>query len=84
MFFQYGEKIDSMHTIQPPPGKKKKADTEGTDKVTNQDVENTVNTGNSEDSTITESEQIVNEQSQDQAINGSDGSPEISRDEFLD
>ncbi|HEY1055161.1 MAG TPA: hypothetical protein VGE24_08505 [Emticicia sp.] len=73
-----------MQTIHQPPGKKKKADTEGTGKVTNQDVENTVNTGTSEDSTTTESEQIVNEQSQDQTINGSDGSPEISRDEFLD
>jgi len=73
-----------MQTIHQPPGKKKKADSEETGKVINQDVENTVNTGTSEDLTTTESEQIVNEQSQDQTINGSDGSPEISRDEFLD
>jgi hypothetical protein len=73
-----------MKYFNDPPVNKKKKKLNKEPEVTNGHVENTVESPGNNDSTITESEQIVNEQSQDQAVNSSDRLNESGREEFLD
>lgn len=73
-----------MKNFNDPPVDKKKKKLNKEPEVTNRDVENTVEPASNNDSTPTESEQIVNEQSQDQAVNSSDRLNESGKEEFLD
>lgn len=73
-----------MKYLNDPPVNKKKKKLNKEPEVTNRDVENTVEPASNNDSTITESKQIVNEQDQDQAVNSSDRLNESGREEFLD
>jgi len=73
-----------MKYFNDPPVNKKSKKINKEPEVPNWDVENTVDNPINSDSTCTESEQIVNEQSQDQAVNSSDRLNESGKEEFLD
>ncbi|MGZ5245542.1 MAG: hypothetical protein ACXWV5_00465 [Flavitalea sp.] len=73
-----------MKNLSDPPVNKTKKKLNKEPEVTNRDVENTVEGLDKNEATTTESELIVNEQSQDQAVNSSDRLNESGKEEFLD